>query len=61
MGGSVTRYHLAILQAVPRSAREVQWRRCKLLQDRNEPDDEVGVRYGCVSVKKLMGHGEYGR
>ena len=43
--------HLAIFQAIPRTAREVQQRGCELLQDCYGPDDEVGVGYGCVSVE----------
>jgi len=49
---------LAIFQAVPRAAREVQQRSCKLLQDCHDPDDEVGVRYGRVSIDSQ--HGENG-
>ena len=40
----------AIFQAVPCAAREVQQRGCKLLQDCHEPNHEVGVRYGRVSI-----------
>ena len=45
---------LAIFQAIPCAAREVQQRRCELLQGSNDPDDKAGVRHGCVSAKKLM-------
>lgn len=41
---------LAIFQAIPSAAGEVQQRSCELLQDRHEPDDEVGVGYGRVSI-----------
>ena len=51
---------LAIFQAVPRTTREVQQRSCKLLQDRHEPDDEVGVRYGCVSIDSEHDTGKTG-
>jgi len=49
---------LAILQAVPRTTREVQQRSRKLLQDCHGPDDEVGVGYGCVSID---GQGDMGK
>ena len=42
---------LAIFQAVPRAAGEVQRCSCQLLQDCHEPDDETGVGYGRVSVE----------
>ena len=51
-------FHLAIVQAIPRAAGEVQQRGRKLLQDCHEPDDEVGVGYGRVSIDRSHDTGE---
>jgi len=56
-------FHLlrpAIFQAVPRTAREVQQRSCKLLQDCHDPDDEIGIGYGCVSIDSQDDRGKTG-